>query len=272
MEPILSALPDYDNPPVNEVVFGIQFKKLQNLKAPHTGILWERLGRNDYPECKEMPPIAHTIESFEGVPPQSATITIEGMSHPPLPRLFFISTIKNHLIQIQEDRLHQNWRKIKSDDEYPRYVKLYPKFIKSWDFFNSFVDELDLGPIEPNQYELTYVNHIPRGEGWVNLSDIYNVFRDFQCKLDSRFLPEPENVSWRKTYRLPDDSGRLHVSLRLAVSREIRDRVMILDLTARGFTNKNMDTWFDMAHEWIVKGFTDLTSESIQKSVWKRKQ
>ncbi len=272
MEHSPSALPDYDNPPVNEVVFGIQFNKLENLKAPHTGILWEKLGRDKYPECEEMPPIAHTIESFGSISPQSPQIRVEAFSHPPLPRLFFVNSNKNHLVQVQQDRFHQNWRKLKSEDKYPRYVKLYPKFIKSWNLFNSFVSELNLGTLKPNQYELTYVNHMPRGEGWARLSDIENVFPEFQCKVGNRFLPEPENISWRKVYRLPNDVGRLHVTLRLAISRESKDRIMILELTARGFTTNKIDTWFDMAHEWIVKGFSDLTSQSIQQSVWKRKQ
>lgn len=267
---ILSTLPEYDNPPVNEVVFGIQFKNLQNLKAPHTGILWEKLGRNEYPECKEMPPITHTIESFNGV--QSKPISIEEFTHPPLPRIFFINEIKNHLIQIQEDRLHQNWRKLKSEDEYPRYVELYPKFKNSWELFESFIDEMELGPIESDQYELTYVNHINRGEGWVDISDIDNIFKGLQSKQEECFLPEPENISWRKIYRLPDDVGRLHVSTRFAINRESKDRLIILDLTVRGFIPNEIDRWFDMAHEWIVKGFTDLTSESIQKDVWKRKK
>jgi uncharacterized protein (TIGR04255 family) len=272
MQITTSTLPDFNNPPVNEVVFGIQFKKLQNLKVPHTGILWEKLGRKEYPECKEMPPISHTVESFEGIHPQPPSVTIERLTNPPLPRLFFISAIKNHLIQIQEDRLHHNWRKVKSDDEYPRYAKLYPKFVRSWELFTAFADELELGPIEPDQYELTYVNHIPRGEGWVDLIDIHDVFRDFQYKTEGRFLGEPENMSWRKTYRLPNDAGRLHVSVRLAVSRESKDQLMIMDLTARGFVADKMETWFSIAHEWIVKGFTDLTSESIQKSIWKKKR
>ncbi|MBC8468543.1 MAG: TIGR04255 family protein [Planctomycetes bacterium] len=272
MEHILSALPDYDNPPVNEVVFGIQFKKLQNFKAPHIGFFWEKLGKKEYPECKEMPPLGHTIESFEGIPLQQPPLTIERFDHPPLPRLFFISAMKNQLIQTQEDRLHQNWRRIKPDDEYPRYATLYPKFKSSWSIFTSFVDEMELGNVEPDQYELTYVNQIPRGEGWENLFDINNLFRDSRSEPDNRFLPEPENMSWRKTYRLPNDTGRLHISTRLAISRELKDRILIIDLTARGFIADKIDTWFDMAHEWIVKGFTDLTSESIQKAVWKRKQ
>ena len=268
----LSPLPDYDNPPVTEVVFGIQFNKLEGIKAPDTGILWEKLGRKAYPECQEMPPLPQLIERFDAPPVQQRSVTVEQYTHPPLPRLFFINATKNHLIQVQQDRFHQNWRKLKSDDKYPRYAELYPKFIKSWKLFNSFVNELSLGAIEPNQYELTYVNHIPRGEGWVDLADVEKVFPEFQCKVGDRFLPEPENISWRKVYRLPNNSGRLHVSLGLAVSRELSDRIMVLDLTARGFTPNQMDTWFDIAHEWIVKGFTDLTGQSVQDSVWKRIQ
>ena len=266
-----SALPDYDNPPVNEVVFGIQFNKLNSIKAPDTGILWEKLGRKEYPECKEMPPLPHLIERFDTPSVQQQTITVEEFSHPPLPRLFFINETQKHLIQVQQDRLLLNWRKRKSGDRYPRYVELYPKFIKSWKLFNSFIDELKLGAVKPDQYELTYVNHIPRGEGWINLSDIEKVFPEFQCRVGDRFLPEPESTSWRKIYRLPSDSGRLYVSLRLAVSRESKDRIMILDLTARGFKANNMNAWFDIAHEWIVRGFADLTSESIQNSIWKKK-
>jgi len=121
-------------------------------------------------------------------------------------------------------------------------------------------------------YELTYVNHMPRGEGWAGLLDVHKVFRDFQLMHSDRFLPEPENMSWRKTYRLPDDKGRLHVSMRLGVSRESKDQLIILDLTAKGFVADEMDAWFAMAHEWIVKAFSDLTDESIQESVWKKKR
>lgn len=271
MQTKISTFPDYLHPPVNEVVFGIQFSKLQGLKAPHTGIMWEKLGRNNYPDCKEMPPIGHTIESFDGPPFQSPSVTIESLQNPPLPRLFFISAAKNHLIQIQQDRLHHNWRKVRPGDKYPRYAELFPKFINSWELFTTFVSELELGSIEPDQYELTYVNHIPRGEGWKDLIDLHDIFRDFQYKSEGRFLGEPENMSWRKTYRLPDDAGRLHVSVRLAISRESKDQLVIMDLTARGFVSEKIESWFAMAHEWIVKGFADLTSESIQKSIWKLK-
>lgn len=265
-----AALPDYENPPVTEVVFGIQFEKIRGLKAPHTGILWERLGRRDYPECQEMLPLNHVVESFEDNPPNRQDITFS--ARPPLPRLFFINNGGDHLVQIQEDRFHQNWRKLKPNDQYPRYVKLYPKFLASWQVLKDFLKSVDLGEPKPDQYELTYVNHIHRGAGWEALGEIEKVFPGFTCARTDGFLPEPENFSWRRVYRLPDNRGRLHVSLGLAISKETKDQVMVLDLTARGFLRDSMDAWFDMAHEWIVRAFSDLTSRTIQESIWKRKQ
>jgi uncharacterized protein (TIGR04255 family) len=265
-----SARPDYDNPPVNEVVFGIQFKRL-DLKAPHTGFFWEKLTKEEYPECKEMPPLPHIVESFDTISTQSPSFSIEQFERPPLPRLFFINRIKNHLVQIQQDRFHQNWRKLKYEDNYPRYLSLFPQFAKSWGLFGSFVREQNLGELEPDQYELTYVNHIPRGQAWRSLKDIGKIFPEFQCNVENRFLNEPEDISWRKVFRLPDNNGRLYASLRLAASRELKDQIMIFDLTARGFNADNINAWFEMAHEWIVRGFADLTDGTVQKTVWKRK-
>jgi hypothetical protein len=28
--------------------------------------------------------------------------------------------------------------------------------------------------------------------------------------------------------------------------------------------------WFDTAHEWIVRGFADLTTDRIQTKVWRK--
>jgi len=271
MGDLQTPLPEYDNPPVSEVVFGVQFEEL-GIKAPDTGILWEKLGRKVYPECKAMPPLPYIIEGYDSPTTQPQEPIVKTFTQPPLPRLFFISVDKSHLVQVQQDRFHQNWRRVQLNEQYPRYATLYPKFKKSWKLFGSFVTELNLGKLEPRQYELTYVNHIPRGKGWANLSDVERVFPEFKCKTGDHFLPEPENIFWRRTYRFANESGRLHVSLRLAVSREVKDRIMVLELTARGFANEGMDSWFDMGHEWIVRGFSDLTSRTIQDTIWKRKR
>lgn len=46
-------LPDYDNPPVNEVVIGIQFDQLA-ITGAHIGLFWEEL-RDEFPKPLEQP-------------------------------------------------------------------------------------------------------------------------------------------------------------------------------------------------------------------------
>ena len=49
-------------------------------------------------------------------------------------------------------------------------------------------------------------------------------------------------------------------------------RVLRLEITARGIGNyssrANMQGWFELAHEWIVRGFADYTGTQIQQRVW----
>ena len=49
--------------------------------------------------------------------------------------------------------------------------------------------------------------------------------------------------------------------------------VLLLELKATGPSSstdkKAMLDWFDLAHEWIVRGFTDLTAAEAHK-LWER--
>jgi uncharacterized protein (TIGR04255 family) len=256
-----TQFPNYENPPVIEVVFGIQFKTLNQLTTPHIGLFWEKLDKKTYPNFREMPELPHVVEE-ENPSSGSSQPIIEQYFVPPLPRLFFITTDQSHLIQLQRDKFINNWRKISSGTEYPRFKTLFPQFQDTLNRFSRFVKEINAGDIIPDQYELTYVNHISRESGWQALRNIETVFPDFLCK-ETSFLPEPEHVSWRKIYRLPDKQGRLYVS-----AHDIPGKY-VLNLTARGF-GTNINSWFEIAHEWIVKGFADLTGKEIQKNMWKQ--
>jgi hypothetical protein len=143
--------------------------------------------------------------------------------------------------------------------------------------FQSFLYENGLGVIEPLQYEMTYVNHISQGDGWIKMDEIGNVFPDFCFRLNERrFLPEPEGINWRTTFVLPNKVGRLHVTIRNGILRDKNIPVLMIELTVRGIGNdKSMEgmwPWFDLAREWIVRGFADLGSDQVQKDVWRRKE
>jgi len=260
-------LPKFDNPPVIEVVFGIQFKELKKLSAPYAGLFWEFLGKQEYPSFELRPGLNHLIETYKGNPFVPPSISFDDI--PPLPRILFINKEQNNLIQLQSDRLLQNWRKIESGDVYPSFKDLFPKFLTMLKQFNKFLEYEKLGKIEADQYELTYINHIPFSILEDGLASIEKIFPDFKCSEGDTFLPTPGIVSWRKIYNFPENKGHLHVSTKQA-TKAMSEEILVLELTARGF-EPQLEPWFNLAHKWIVKGFEEITSPKLQKEVWRKK-
>jgi uncharacterized protein (TIGR04255 family) len=84
-------------------------------------------------------------------------------------------------------------------------------------------------------------------------------------------LPNPNRVSWQTEFLLPDKKGHLLVNLKSAVRTEDKVNLFVLDLTARGNIESTEKSdilqWFDLAHEWIVRGFTDLTTPALHE-IW----
>ena len=187
---------------------------------------------------------------------------------PPLPRVWFVNKDGDRLIQIQRDAFICNWRKQKPEDDYPRYHSVLEKFSEQFAIFETFLIEAKLGEIYPTQYELTYVNLIPRGEGWEHFGDIGEVFPDFQRRSNSLFPPNIEEFNWQTIFST--DAGRLFVTMVAAKRISDQHPLIRFELRARGVPNEN-DTkwkWFDLAHETILHSFVSLTSEGIQKRIW----
>jgi len=88
------------------------------------------------------------------------------------------------------------------------------------------------------------------------------------------FLPEPEMVRLNTIFLMPDKRGRLHVIMQPAIRQLDGKEVLQLNLTARGrpksSTLDDILGWFDLGHEWIVRGFTDFTTREMH-TVWRRK-
>jgi uncharacterized protein (TIGR04255 family) len=140
------------------------------------------------------------------------------------------------------------------------------------DFFNEF----EFGDLEPIECELTYINHIPKGEGWNTIDDFPGIFSDFVWNYkDGRFLPKPQKVAWHAEFLLPEDKGHLFISLKHAIRTEGQVPLLVLELKTIGIDKtareEGIREWFDLAHEWIVRGFTDSTTPEIQK-IWEREE
>ena len=71
------------------------------------------------------------------------------------------------MIQIQNSRFAYNWKHHPgSEKAYPGYEVLLPEFEDGLNKFTAFAAEADLGRLDLNQWEVIYVNHIPKGDLW----------------------------------------------------------------------------------------------------------
>jgi uncharacterized protein (TIGR04255 family) len=269
----MSSLPDYARPPIVEVAIGAQFAGLDELRAAHVGLFWATI-RDDYGRIEEQPPVVHIVEGpsdqqLAGGPELRISTT------PDLPRTWFLDSTGNRIIQVQRDRFLHNWRKMTDSDEYPRFPGVKKSFMKHWDGFCRFLENNGLPVPQVDQYELTYVNHIRRGNGWQSVEDLCHLFTSVAWGPRSAFLPPPENILWSAKFRLPEGNGRLHVDVVPVRIPPHGDLAVSLSLTARGMPPEGTDAgamsgWFDIAREWIVRGFADLVAEKTD-ALWGRK-
>jgi uncharacterized protein (TIGR04255 family) len=264
-------LPKFENPPVIEVVCGIQFAPLTSMLTGHVGSLWDRY-KPEYSGISEAAPLPHVIEAPSVQQEQHLKVSVSDT--PDLPRTWFVHQDKTSIIQIQRDRFLYNWRKMHASDRYPSNVEVVRRFRAHLNRFTSYLGEFSLGNVSPDQYELTYINHVPLGAGWAAHGEIGRVLPDFAWRQSSeRFLPTFSMFNWRTGFLLPDGKGWLHVSAKTATRRPDNQSILYLELSARGMSqNSSEDTmmeWFETAHEWIVRGFADLTSKEMH-TIWNR--
>jgi len=265
-------LPEFERPPVNEVVFGLQFQPLEKMRVGHFGKYWQRIGKR-YPHSEEHVLIAHQIETAEpALVKDGAQMEFE-IGIPLLPRCWFTDETKLHLLQIQSDRFLRNWRQVEGLQPYPRYPTLFQQFKTEWSDFRQFLTEEAIGSPIIDQCELTYINHVPRGDAWKEPKELSRVFSIWSDLGSFKFLPGPELAACKLTYRLPDNRGRLHVQLKQGLRSRDKTPMFVLELTARGAPVGQMAddlaSWFSLAHEWIVKGFADLTTADMHEQ-WGR--
>ena len=126
------------------------------------------------------------------------------------------------------------------------------------------------------QCELTYINHFEEGREWhKSIGDVSGILSGWSGQFSGNFLPRPESVQLGASFLIPEGRGRLRINLEPALRLSDRKQILQLTLVARGTPisgdPEGISAWFDVGHEWIVRGFTDFTSVKMHE-LWKRRQ
>lgn len=269
-------LPEFERPPLVEVVLGVQFEPLERLRVVHLGLLWQDF-RDRFPRTEEQVPLEPAVELFGATRPTQPLVRFTVRERPPVPRVWLLSHSGTELIQIQQDRFIRNWRKSPEDARYPRYHKLKEAFQKDYAVFCHRIEQEGLGDIRPNQCEVTYVNVIPANKLVSGHAGIHRICTLFTISYSDGQPPPLEEGALRATYLLRNDKdepcGRIRVSLEPVLRRHDHQPAFRLLLTARGspYTQDigGILSFFDRAHGEIVRTFTAITTPEMHRE-WGR--
>ena len=256
----LQPIPSFESPPLTEVAVGVILPPMP-LQTRHIGEFWSEI-RSEYPITEDNPPIPSAIEAT------SRSFDVRLLTIPPLRRVFMMTPNREYVIQIQEGRFLHNWRKLPPEATYPRYPVVLERFQSAWRRFSGFAMRSGLGDPIPSGYELTYVNELD--DPAVHGIPAFVKSLDWQ-KLEPEFLlqpPQATNIAW--SFTLPEYKGAMNVSSN-RVTRPDGKTALLVVLSCVGPASESysLEDWFETAHQWIVRGFTDLTTPEAHQ-FWKR--
>lgn len=252
-------------PPVDEVVLGVQFDALPAWSAAHAGWFWKESLAPSWERVQEALRLDDAFERFgerEFKAPGGITLREPNER----PRVQLVSANDDRLIQIQDTRLHYNWRKRTSP--YPGYDGVKSEFVASFGAFERFVSKAGLGELSPNQWELTYVDLIYQGDLWRSPDDwprILQILHDPAANIPNQRL---DTISLSYSVRLHEDRGRLHLKVNHAKRLPSGPEAIRLEFTARGPAESQADVMsgLDLGHESVTQMFRSMISEEAQQS------
>lgn len=264
--PTTISRPDYERPPVIETVFGVQFDRLTSLSNAHLGLFWNTLDRQQWPHVEDVALLPSRVERFTDAVRWGAGLQIQ-FTDDPAGRCRMRNHSGDRMIQLQHSRLHLNWLG-EHGGEYPRYETMRAEFEQTYRAFAQFVATENVGSLKPNQWEITYVNHIPKGTVWQTPNDWH--FFTLLGPSPAASLVNAESFHGEWHLLIPDNRGRLHIEWQHAkkspVDAEAAEFIRLV-FTARGPLEPTEDSFaaliagLNLGRDVIVTSFRDFTSQ-----------
>ena len=271
------ALPEYERPPVVEVALAIEFEQAVNFRTLDFGRLaaaWE----DALPAADERPPLPRMDWPDEDLVDDLLDALFDDEERVVPPRLWLQNDMGDQVVQIQRDRLVVNWRR-EGSGSYPRYKIVRERLQDAWRRLVHVCNDLHYDEPRPNLCEIQYINNIGVDEGWKSPQDTAKLMVPWQGVSDQSFIPSNHLCQFSLHCHFPEDrEGWLNVdgwTTSAPTDDSANAMRMVLNLTSRGHALSNdlesAIDFFDIAHVWIVQGFTAITSPEAHH-LWGRRQ
>ncbi len=271
-----SAEVHFEDPPLNEVVFSVQFDadvidEVDALSKFRPEI------RERFPHLEKQPPFPPAKEEFD-VPSPQVGPHFEFLSGPSSHRYWFVSEDGTKLVQVQGDRFLFNWRQVTGEEIYPRFHVLCPEFVE---LFEIFLSVLATPPVVA-WCELSYINPIPVEAGEENTHGELARIINYLVRSPTReALPPVEDTQIQQRFRILDTDtgepvGRFYVTAMPGFQHTDPRPVYVITLIARGrpvagHLPQSVVGFLERAHDMIVRAFKEVTTPEMHKQ-WRMQE
>lgn len=265
-----AGLADYRKPPIDEVAIAVQFTPIENLSENDIRRYWHEV-QDDYPLAESQPRLEGPIESLDPNPVAPVLQIPLGL---PLPgRLWLISHTDDFLVQVQNTRFIQNWRR--REARYEHFERIHELFWANFRKFRTFLDNNGFQQPSIQQAEVTYINWLPNASP----TDFLRLASAAKIHI-SDIEREPQDQSWSARYLIPNDLNmvqRLYAQCQPAVRTQpphaagTQFSLVFRSARLEGIDDAQVEAAIDFGRIVIVEAFTELTTEPAQAE-WERFQ
>jgi uncharacterized protein (TIGR04255 family) len=255
---------DLKNPPVVETSLGCFFAGIPGWNIIHFGALWDKF-RGKYPNVEFPTPLIQNVEL-------PATIRFEpGDQLIPI-RVLFTDDWKTQLVQLQMHShaslfLH-NWRKMSDHPAYTHYDHVLPLFKKDWQTFTAFLEEHHLARPQQGRCEITYFNHLVRGEHWNTYDDLPKMFRVWHGFDAPSMFKTVEQAAFNVVQSI--DKVRVNIVVSPGVRRFDGKEILQMNVTAmqarESLEDKDLFEGLNDCHTVSLKAFQSFVTDDVLKA------
>ena len=243
-----------NRPPLREVILTVQFEEVPSLDLSQILSFWKDFLSQDFPNAKNLQSLPSQVEHEAHTVSQSQfffTTTDEQA----LPRVLFSSKDLVRVVQIQNNRISFNWRKITEDNEYPRFETVLNQFLPIYDEFRERV----YPSLRPNQVEVVYSNHVPV----INNNRVDEIFKLFDFgPFQNNDLERLSFSSSQKIYIDKEFKGRHYIDIFPIIDKSF---VPFNLLTRLRIINDSVKDSLYKSREYVHNSFLTVVADKYMK-------
>lgn len=257
-----------------EVVLGVQFDTIRQLRQSHFGRFWQLIEEN-YPHTTDHGRLETSVLPIESEV-TGPSFRLKVLDAPPTHRSWYMSESNERLVQLQDDRMVHNWRH--QGGSYPRFEPLLDEFWNVFEKFRSMLDQSGLERPHVKQVEVAYINWIPDAEP----ADYLRSIRD--TSIDAPGVgPTPDLDRWTTRYPVTDGGdvvGHLTIESKPGTRTIAKSKAhgYLLSLIYRAHVgtdaqDEEINTDLLRGRDVIVRSFTAITNPMMHaEDRWGRRQ